>query len=537
MSTTLSLPAVRPIPIGQLQESPTNPRKTFSEEKLRELAESIRSIGLVQPIIVRPIDQDTYEVVAGARRFRAAKLAGLEDVLAHVKELTDEQVIEVQLIENAQRQDVHPYEEAAAYKALLDLATPQYDVASIAARIGKSISHVHHRLTLCNLIPEAAEMFLEDRFTVGHAILIARLPQEQQPQALSATFRENYATKTKQAVPVRELAQWIREQLTLMLDEVPFDKEDLTLLPEAGSCSACPKRTGFNQALWDDFKEDRCLDAQCYNCKLKAHIAQQIQGDSNLIQISAYYSTTDKNALTRDRYTVIERPKDGTEPTRAAEQPCKHMARAIVVEGGKRGELLDVCADTACAVHNAPTNRTTETERKQQQQQSKQEQELRDKAHRQNRELLDAVVKKAPATLKRADFQMLVLAFVENLSIDDFEALADQYKKVDTEKVRTDQDLAELLRNRVRTMTEQQLVRTLIEVALLPFGHSYKELATDNPLVLAAKRYGAVVPKAKPVIHKKCGLPKVKQTRPTSGQQTKTTNAPKGKVAEKRGAA
>src|SRR5947208_5730336 len=119
MSTTLSLPAVRPIPIGQLQESATNPRNTFSEEKLRELAESSRSMGLIQPIIVRPIDQDIYEVVAGARRFRAARLAGLEDVLAHVKELTDEQVIEVQLIENAERQDVHPYEEAAAYRALL----------------------------------------------------------------------------------------------------------------------------------------------------------------------------------------------------------------------------------------------------------------------------------------------------------------------------------------------------------------------------------------------------------------------------------
>lgn len=322
-----------------------------------------------------------------------------------------------------------------------------------------------------------------------------------------------------------------------MLDEVPFDKEDLTLLPEAGSCSACPKRTGFNQALWDDFKEDRCWDAQCYNGKLKDHIARQIQGDSNLIQISAYYSTTDKNALTRDRYTVIEQPKDGTEPTRAAEKTCKHMARAIVVEGGKRGELLDVCADTACAVHNAPTNRTTETERKQQQQQWKQEQELRDKAHRQNRELLDAVVKNAPATLKRADFEMLVLAFVENLSIDDFEALADQYK-VDTEKVQTDQDLPELLRKKVRAMTEQQLVRTLIKLALLPFGHSYKELATDNPLVLAAKRYGAIVPKAKSAVQKKCGsAPKPTQTTAQPTKQTKTVNAAQKKVAQRGGAA
>ena len=145
-------------------------------------------------------------------------------------------------------------------------------------------------------------MFLENRFTAGHAVLIARLPQEQQQQALTATFRDNHATKTKQAVPVRELAQWIREQLTLMLDEVPFEKEDPTLLPEAGPCGACPKRTGFNRALWDDFKEDRCLDAQCYNGKLTEHIRRQIQGNSNLIQISAYYSTTDKHTHARPVY-------------------------------------------------------------------------------------------------------------------------------------------------------------------------------------------------------------------------------------------
>jgi hypothetical protein len=213
------------------------------------------------------------------------------------------------------------------------------------------------------------------------------------------------------------------------------------------------------------------------------------------------------------------------------------MTQAIVVEGGKRGELLNVCADTACAVHNAPTNRTSQTERKQQHQQWKREQELRDRAHQLNRQLLDAVVKKAPAALKRADFEMLVLAFIESLSIDDFEALAERYK-VDTEKVRTDQDLADLLRKKVRGMTEQQLVRTLIELALLPFGHSYKELSADNPLVLAAKRYGASVPKDKPAAEKKCvPSPKANQTTPRPNKQTQSANAPKAKAARNGGAA
>jgi hypothetical protein len=110
------------------------------------------------------------------------------------------------------------------------------------------------------------------------------------------------------------------------------------------------------------------LDARCYKCQLKEHIARQIQSNSNLTQISADYSTTDKNTLTRDRYTVIEQPKEGTEPCRAAEKPCKHMTPAILVEGAKRGEVLNVYASNACEVHNAPTNRRSEAERKQQQQ-------------------------------------------------------------------------------------------------------------------------------------------------------------------------
>jgi len=162
--------------------------------------------------------------------------------------------------------------------------------------------------------------------------------------------------------------------------------------------------------------------------------------------------------------------------------------------------------------------------------------ELRDKAHQHNRKFLHEVVKKATAALKRADFEMLVLAFIEGLSIDDFEVLAEQYK-IDTEKVRTDQDLADLLRKKVRGMTEQQLVRTLIELALLPFGHSYKELATDNPLVLAAKRYGAGVPKDTTAAQKKCAPPKAKQSTPRTNKETKPANAPKAKAAQKGGAA
>src|SRR5581483_7541591 len=113
-----------------------------------------------------------------------------------------------------------------------------------------------------DLIEDAAKAFLENRLTAGHALLIARLPQAQQSQALEAAFRSHWGSTEKQVVPVRELAQWIRQNLMLQLEDAIFDREDETLIPEAGSCVQCPKRTGFNTALFDDFQnDDRCLDS------------------------------------------------------------------------------------------------------------------------------------------------------------------------------------------------------------------------------------------------------------------------------------
>jgi ParB family chromosome partitioning protein len=137
------------------------------------------------------------------------------------------------LIENAIREDVHPYEEAMAYKALLETSEPRYDVASIAAKTGRSITHVYQRLRLAELIPDAAEVFQANQITAGHAVLIARLPQEQQKDALAATFREDWRTKEMHAVPVRELAQWIRENVMLTLAEAVFDCADAELVPVA----------------------------------------------------------------------------------------------------------------------------------------------------------------------------------------------------------------------------------------------------------------------------------------------------------------
>jgi ParB family chromosome partitioning protein len=128
-----------------LRESSTNPRRRFEERALEELAASFTTQGVLQPLLVRNIDEHTYEVIAGARRFRAAELAVLTEVPVRVVELSDGAVREAQLTENLLREDVHPYEEALALSGLLHLEGARHDIAGIALRLGKSPAYITMR--------------------------------------------------------------------------------------------------------------------------------------------------------------------------------------------------------------------------------------------------------------------------------------------------------------------------------------------------------------------------------------------------------
>src|SRR3984885_15237172 len=198
----------RNIPIATLVESPSNPRRCFDEKKLEELAASFKTQGIVEPLLVRHLEESKYEVVIGARRLRAAKLAELESVPVRVKQLTDAEAIEAQVVENLQREDIHPLEESLGFKSLLQLGEPTYTIASIAARAGKSEAYVHGRIKLADLIPPVAEAFLKDEITIGHALLIAKLPASQQQEAFAAAFRGQWTSEgnTQVLIPARELA-------------------------------------------------------------------------------------------------------------------------------------------------------------------------------------------------------------------------------------------------------------------------------------------------------------------------------------------
>jgi len=178
----------RNLPVTCLVESANNPRKRFDEKSLEELAASFKAQGILAPLLVRELDESNYEVVAGARRLRAARIAELESVPVRVVQLTDAEATEARVVENLQREDIHPLEEALGFKSLLELGEP-YNISHLAARAGKSEAYIYGRIRLADLIPPVAEAFLKDRIAVGHALLIAKLPASQQQEAFNAAFR------------------------------------------------------------------------------------------------------------------------------------------------------------------------------------------------------------------------------------------------------------------------------------------------------------------------------------------------------------
>jgi ParB family chromosome partitioning protein len=364
MTTTVQTPVqseYRNLPLESLTESPLNPRRTFDDAALQELAESIRTQGVLSPLLVRPKGPQTYEIVAGARRYRAAQLAAIGYVPVRIADLTDAQALEMSIVENLQRRDVHPLEEAQGFAALLRLAEPAYSIEQIAAKCGKQPGYVASRVRLTELAPAVVEAFAKDEIGVGHALLLAKLQPEQQPEALAACWQESYGNGSKSKrilLPVRHLREWIEHNILLELAAAPFSKDDPQLVSEAGSCVDCPKRTGHNTLLFEGIgtKHDSCSDPKCYAVKLEVHVRQTVVAKPKLVQISTAYGQPKDGsaAIPRNQYVEVRQDKPQKKEQRdwPEYKTCKFTAEAIVTEGSEKGELRRVCANPECPVHH-----------------------------------------------------------------------------------------------------------------------------------------------------------------------------------------
>ena len=247
---------VRLLDLNKIVNSTYNPRKNFREETLLELAESIKQSGVLQPICVRPKDDEGFEIVYGERRYWAAAMAGLKFIPALIRELSDAEAEDAAITENLQREDVRPREEAAAYKRALQ--SGRHTIESLVGKFGKSEAYIRSRLKLCELIDALAGMLDKEEISVGVATEIAKYPADIQQEVYDDHFAEGCYSSWK-TTRIKDIARRLYERYMTKLESYNFDKTE---------CLSCQHNTA-NQVLFKDECTGGCAGCQNRECMIR----------------------------------------------------------------------------------------------------------------------------------------------------------------------------------------------------------------------------------------------------------------------------
>jgi ParB/RepB/Spo0J family partition protein len=295
----------RQLETNVIHESPTNPRRSFSETSLDELTASVRRHGVLQPILVRP-NGDGFVLIAGARRLRAAKLAGCATVPARVLELDDAAADEATIIENLHRENVHPLDEGVSYQRLVSVGRT---IEDIAAALGKSKGYIYQRISLTRLVPKVQELLTRDVLPLVYALKIAVVPAEQQEEALAQCFRPLFRdeeARRDQLEPLAQLTTWIEKTVRLN----PRSEDTQVLLP----------------ALAEQV------------------VSAEQERDASVLALSTLHFHTDK-ADPKPILAKSWKPAEG-------KQRCAHARPGVIVLGDGQGTFLHVCiAKKQCEKH------------------------------------------------------------------------------------------------------------------------------------------------------------------------------------------
>lgn len=352
------------IPLGSIELLPGNPRQSSDPKKFAELISSIKQSGVLQPILVRkikpePSSKAKFQLIAGERRVRASEKLGLKEIPAQIKTMTEAEALSARLVENLQREDIHPLDEAEGFLRFKE--EMELDVRGIANRVGKDARYIARRLALTNLIAEAKEDFRKERLTLGHALELSRLAPEIQTEALAACYESRHVPpkhgeeyidkpdKTRPAKPVQYLQNWLSQHVHLNLQKAPFKLDDQRLREDGLTCLNCPQRSGHDKLLFADIKSsDTCLNPLCFQSKLQkliqltqAGLAEK-QGKPAMI-ISCYYGTrtSEEDVLGKDKYQLLQNKADR----------CEFAEQAVVIDGSDIGKAKWVCTEAGCKDH------------------------------------------------------------------------------------------------------------------------------------------------------------------------------------------
>lgn len=338
------------LPLGSIRPSPTNPRKRFPQAQQDELIASVRKHGVLQPMLVRPWPDEPgiFELIAGERRYRAATAAGLSDAPVLVRDLTDDEVLHIQIVENLQRKDLHPLEEADGYKVLSDRG---HTLEQIADEVSQTKTYVAQRLKLCALNASTRKLFFDEKLNAKTALIIARMPtdlQEKAAKEITAPWINGEPRSPQQA------SELIQRNYMLRLDEAPFKTSDAQLVPAAGACGPCLKRTGNQSDLFGDVKsKEVCTDPACYAKKRDAAAALKradaeasgrkvISGKEAKIVLPTKYSALQGGYVKLDDRCY----DDAKSRTYRQILGAKGVKTAALLQDPHEGELIDVMHKT-----------------------------------------------------------------------------------------------------------------------------------------------------------------------------------------------
>lgn len=519
LETTAIGEQVLPIPLSDIMLSPSNPRRMLNERKLEELAADIKRRGVQEPILIRPFTEGErkFQVVFGERRYRASEKAGKETVPSIVRPLTDEQVLDLQIVENLQREDLHPLDEAEAFQRLYVLAQRENknhdeSVVFVATKVSKKPADIEKSLKLLSLIEAAKEAFSKDLILLGHAFELCRLREDEQKLAL-AFLTENRRevnqpsgrSKNVKVMPgVPDLRVWIQQNLFLDLEKAPFDTQDATLHKEMGACGSCRFRTGNQPVLFSDVRKgDTCTVPACWQQKRNntviniANATAKELGVPEVLKVGLGYRSWNDAKVPVDMY--IEYNSEARIVPEGRE--CNHTKPGVITwigdlsQGRQRnvGDRVFVCTKaTSCSTHHKVDSGAPRPKKTYEQMADTRVQNLRESVRQRVRAaLIQAVIEKAQAkerklsTSERSEFDLIASQMHRDLFFDrhrdlcklmDVQPGLDRYKNKDW-------------RNTSRKMFEKNPIALMTAMVLMHYYHNGSYCSDGDPLKPLLKLY------------------------------------------------
>lgn len=495
-------------PLAHFGPSLTN--RKHRPEHIKNLGASIKQHDVIQPITARPWpasrlqpDGVLYEIVVGEGRWLGSADAGKTDIPFFWRDISDKEAVELQLIENLQRDDITAIEEAEGYRRLIDEHGHTAD--TIAAEVGKSRSSIYNKLKLLDLCPVARRFLESGDLDASTALLVARIPVADLQVKAAKKIAEGYH-HNDEPLSYRQASEMLQREFMLRLDEAPFSRADAALVSSAGRCHDCPKRTGNQADIFTDVKSpDICTDPSCYEAKKAAHIAQQraqakasnikvIDGaEAKKIKPNSYGEELAGGYLDLDQKVWTDGKQKTVRQLLGKDTPA---AEAILIDPHDKGTVRQIVSTATVkellAAKGAPVpdqiaRRGKSDAEKEAERKRKQEAMFRQRLFDSTRGAIAVSfdTREEDSVLDLREFRMIADSHIHGMQFEEQKRLAKLWIGP-TEKT-DDHELVRQLKKRIEAMERKDCARLMLEAALvgeIP-APTYGSHAPENLLATA----------------------------------------------------